>query len=182
MRLETERLVLRNWEVRDLEPLAAILADPEVRRFYPKALTLEETGAQLDFALARQAEIGFHFGAAELKDTGRFVGLVGLGRIPEPLRSTLSGRPEVEIGWQFDRAVWGQGLAPEAARAWLAYGFEQLALPEIVAFTYKGNLPSQRVMEKLGMTRDPADDFEHPNLPPEHRLRPHVLYRLAREA
>lgn len=178
MRLETERLILRPWEERDRAPLAAILGDPEVRRFYPSVLTPEQANAQLDFALDRQATAGFHFGAAELKSTGRFVGLLGLAYVPDETRAVLNGNPSVEIGWQFDRSVWGQGLAPEGARAWLDYGFAALDLPEIVAFTFRDNLPSQRVMAKIGMSHNPADDFEHPRLEPGHKLRPHVLYRV----
>ncbi len=180
MRLETERLVLRSWEERDRLPLATVLGDAEGRRFYPKALTTEEASAQFDSILKRQTEHGFCFGAAELKADVSFVGMVGLGMIGEPLRTALRGNPPVEIGWQLHRSVWGQGLAPEAAKAWLAWGFANLRLDEIVAFTFEGNLPSQRVMEKLGMTRDPADDFLHPGLPEGHPLRPHVLYRIAR--
>lgn len=180
MRIETERLVLRPWQESDRAPLASVLGDPEVRRFYPSVLTVEQAGAQLDFSLARQAEVGFHFGAAELKGTGQFVGLIGLGYIPDETRAAIRGNPAIEIGWQFDRAVWGQGLAPEGAHALLAYGLGPLGLDEIVAFTFRGNLPSQRVMEKAGMTRDPAADFEHPRLEPGHPLRPHVVYRMAR--
>lgn len=180
MRLETDRLILRHWEERDFEPLAAILGDAEVRRFYPKALSREEARAQFDFALARQTEVGFHFGVAESKADGRMLGLVGLGIIGEPLRSALAGRPEVEIGWQFDRSVWGQGYAPEAAGAWLDWGFANLPVEEIVAFTFLGNEPSQRVMQKLGMVRRAEDDFEHPALAAGHLLRPHVLYRKPR--
>ncbi len=177
MRIETDRLILRHWQASDREPLAAILGDPEVRRFYPTVLTREQAGAQLDFALTRQAEVGFHFGAAELKSTGQFVGLIGLGYIPDETRAAIRGNPLVEIGWQFDRAFWGQGLAPEGARAYLDYGFEALRLDEIVAFTFRGNLPSQRVMSKAGMVRDLIADFEHPKLAPGHPLRPHVVYR-----
>lgn len=182
MRLETERLLLRPWEERDREPLARVLGDPEVRRFYPSVLTPDQAGAQLDFAVERTRAVGFHFGAAELKATGRFVGLVGLGHIPAETREAIPGQPDVEIGWQFDKVFWGQGLAPEAAACWLAHGFETLGLEEIVAFTFRGNLPSQRVMEKIGMLRDPAGDFEHPRLPPGHWLRPHVLYRARRQS
>lgn len=180
MRLETERLILRSWEDRDRAPLAAVLGDPEVRRFYPSTLTPEQAGAQLDFAMERQAIVGFHFGAAELRSTGQFIGLIGLGYIPDETRDAIPGRPAVEIGWQFDKAVWGQGLAPEGARAWLNHGFDTMGLPEIVAFTFRGNLPSQRVMTKIGMTRDPQGDFEHPRIAPGHPLRPHVLFRLSR--
>lgn len=182
MRIETPRLILRPWEDRDRAPLALILADPEVRRFYPTTLTPEQTSAQIDFSIEKAAAVGFHFGPAELKTTGQFVGLIGLGYIPDETRAAIRGQPAVEIGWQFDKAVWGQGLAPEGALAWLDYGFQTLGLPEIVAFTYAGNLPSQRVMEKIGMTRDPDANFEHPKLAPGHPLRSHVVYRIANPA
>jgi len=179
VRLETERLVLRSWESRDHAALAAVLGDPEVRRFYPSTATPEQTKAQLEFSIAKQSATGFHFGAAELQSTGQFVGLVGLGYIPDETRAAIRGEPAVEIGWQLDKAFWGRGFAPEGARAWLDYGFATLRLPEIVAFTFAGNLPSQRVMEKIGMGRDAAADFEHPRLAPGHPLRPHVVYRIA---
>ncbi|ODT26826.1 MAG: hypothetical protein ABS35_10135 [Kaistia sp. SCN 65-12] len=179
MRLETERLILRSWESRDHAPLATVLGDPEVRRFYPTVATPEQTKAQLDFSIERQAAAGFHFGAAELKSTGQFVGLIGLGYISDETRAAIRGQPPVEIGWQFGKAFWGSGLAPEGARAWLDYGFAVLNLPEIVAFTFAGNLPSQRVMEKIGMVRDADADFEHPRLAPGHPLRSHVVYRIA---
>lgn len=166
MRFETERLILRSWEDRDRAPLAAILADPEVRRFYPTTLTPAQTSAQIDFSMEKAKTVGFHFGAAELRSTGQFVGMIGIGVIPDDVRAAIRGQPQVEIGWQFDKAFWGQGLAPEGARQWLDYGFRTLGLPEIVAFTYRGNLPSQRVMVKTGMTRDVEADFAHPKLPP----------------
>jgi RimJ/RimL family protein N-acetyltransferase len=182
VRLETERLILRSWESRDHAPLAAILGDPEVRRFYPTTATPEQTRAQLEFSIEKQAAVGFHFGAAELKSTGQFVGLVGIGYIPDETRAAIRGQPAVEIGWQFDKAFWGQGLAPEGAKAWLDYGFAELKLPEIVAFTFTGNVPSQRVMAKIGMVRDTEADFEHPRLSPGHPLRAHVVYRIANPA
>jgi RimJ/RimL family protein N-acetyltransferase len=181
VRLETPRLILRPWEDRDRAPLANILGDPEVRRFYPAVLTPEQTGAQIDASIALAAEHGFHFQAAELSDTGELAGVIGLGMIPADTRAVLNDHPAVEIGWQFDKRFWGQGLAPEGARAWLDAGFGTLGLDEIVAFTYRGNLPSQRVMQKLDMTRDEADDFDHPKLAADHKLRPHVLYRIGRE-
>lgn len=182
MRIETERLILRSWESSDHALLAPVLADPEVRRFYPSTATPEQTKAQLDFSIEKQAAVGFHFGAAELRSTGQFVGLIGLGYIPDETRAAIRGQPAVEIGWQFDKAFWGQGLAPEGARAWLDYGFATLGLPEIVAFTYEGNLPSQRVMTKIGMARDLDSDFQHPKLAPGHPLRSHVVYRIANPA
>ena len=180
MRLETERLILRSWEDRDRAPLAAILGDAEVRRFYPRTLTPEQTSAAIDSCIAATAEHGFGFGAAELRQTGQLVGLIGLSVIPETTRAAIRGNPRVEIGWQFDKALWGRGLAPEAARALLAHGFEVLELDEIVAFTFAGNLPSQRVMEKIGMVRDAEADFLHPGLAEGHPLRSHVVYRIGR--
>ena len=77
---------------------------------------------------------------------------------------------------------WNKGLATEGARRAAQYAFESLGSTEIVSFTVPANLPSRRVMEKLGMTHDPVDDFDHPKLPQGHPLRRHVLYRLARPA
>lgn len=181
MIIETERLILRPWEDRDRAPLAAILGDAHVRRFYPSPATPAQVNDQIDNAIARTREHGFHFQAAEHKADGRLIGLIGLGRIPDRTRAAIPGNPEVEIGWQFDKHYWGQGLAPEGARAWLARAWSDFQLPEVVAFTAAINLPSQRVMEKIDMSRDPEGNFEHPGVEPlDHPLRPHVLYRIAR--
>jgi RimJ/RimL family protein N-acetyltransferase len=88
--------------------------------------------------------------------------------------------PAAEIGWRLARGQWGKGYATEGARAALAFGFDKLGLDEIVSFTAVINLRSQRVMERIGMTHDPADDFDHPRVAPGDPLRPHVLYRLRR--
>lgn len=182
MNLETERLILRPWEDRDRAPLAAILGDPIVRRFYPSTATPEEVSAQIDYAIARTAENGFHLAAAEHKADGKLVGLIGLARLSDRMRDAIPSHPEVEIGWQFDKAYWGQGLAPEGARAWLAHAWTVLKLPEVVAFTATVNTPSQRVMEKIGMVHDPADDFAHPGIADGHPLKQHVVYRIKRPA
>jgi RimJ/RimL family protein N-acetyltransferase len=181
VRLETERLVLRPWEDRDRLPLARIMGDAHVRRFYPRVLTPEETEAELNHHLGRAAVNGFHFQAAEAKLDGALVGLLGLGVIPDATREAIPSHPEVEIGWVFAERFWGQGLAPEGAAAWLQHAWS-LGLPEVVAFTAAINRPSQRVMQKIGMVRDPADDFSHPRIAEGHPLRPHVLYRIASPA
>jgi len=118
---------------------------------------------------------GFGLYAAELQTDGRFIGYVGLQT------TTFEAHfvPCVEIGWRLASDVWGQGLATEGARAVVRYAFQELRLDEIVSFTVPANRRSTRVMQKIGMTRDAADDFEHPNLPIGHALRRHVLYRLA---
>lgn len=178
MILETERLILRPWRDADRAPLAAILGDAHVRRFYLRIATREDTDAAVDKALAQIAEYGFSFQAVERKSDDALLGLLGIAPIPEANRLVMRGHPEVEIGWQLDKACWGQGYAPEAARAWLAHAWS-IGLPEVVAYTAAQNLPSQRVMEKLGMTRDPDSDFDHPAVPEGHVLRPHILYRIA---
>lgn len=178
MRLATERLILRPWEERDRAPLAAIMGDAQVRRFFPGRLTREETDRQMDWAIERQESDGFCFQAAELKADGSLAGWIGIGVIPDATREAIPGHPRVEIGWVFAECCWGQGLAPEGARAWLDYAW-QIGLPEVVAFTAAINRPSRRVMEKIGMQRDPAADFAHPKVAEGHPLRPHVLYRIA---
>ena len=177
MRRETERLILRPWEDRDRPQLARILGDATVRRYYPAVATPEEVDGYITTSIERAAIDGFHFQAVEHKGDGGLVGLLGLGRLSDLMRQTIPGA-QVEIGWQFDTRYWGQGLAPEAALVWLDYAWTELKLPEVVAFTAAVNLPSQRVMEKIGMKRDPADDFEHPRIEAGHVLRPHVVYRV----
>lgn len=179
MRIETERLILRPWQAGDEHALWTLTSAPDVRRFYPMCLTREEAAATLSRALTAQRQRGFHFLAAQLRETGAFAGLLGLAYIPQATRDVIPGNPEVEIGWQLKSQFWGAGLAPEGAMACLKYGWKTLGLSEVVAFTAAINTPSRRVMEKIGMTHDPADNFEHPNVPENHALRAHVLYRIA---
>ncbi|MFL6155236.1 MAG: GNAT family N-acetyltransferase [Marmoricola sp.] len=174
--LRTERLDLRQWRESDREPFAALNADPVVMEHFPKLLTRAESDAMIDrheVALAA-GEPGVF--AAEVRATGEFIGFIGLA-VP---KFHAAFTPCVEVGWRLARSAWGQGYASEAGLAALRYGFTTLGLDEIVSFTSVGNLRSRAVMERIGMTRDPAEDFEHPNLEPGHRLRPHVLYRIAR--
>jgi ribosomal-protein-alanine N-acetyltransferase len=174
--LRTERLLIRAWRDDDLEAAAAMNADPRVMEFFPSVVTPEETAAQLAGTRARLAETGYGFLPIEVVGEAAFVGMVGL-LVP---RFEAHFTPAVEIGWRLAANHWGRGYATEAARAVLAYGFEQLALPEIVSFTTVANVRSRRVMEKLGMRRAEEDDFLHPALPDGHPLKPHVLYRLRR--
>ncbi|MCD7060090.1 GNAT family N-acetyltransferase [Pelagibacterium xiamenense] len=180
MRLETERLLLRPWRKTDLDAYSALMGDPTVRRFYPSTLTREDAARSLDRTISAHRENGFHFLAAELRETGEIAGLIGLGRIPDATKKAIPSHPEIEIGWLLHHRLWGQGLAPEGAKACLAYGWDTLEAPEIVAFTAKVNHPSQRVMEKIGMARAPEDDFIHPSVPDGHVLQPHTLYRIVR--
>ena len=174
--LRTERLVLREWRDEDLEPFAALNADSEVMRFMPKLLSRDECATRIQNIRDHFRDHGFGLWAVEVRDVTPFVGFVGLS-IP---RFEMPFTPCVEIGWRLAREAWGQGFAIEAARAAVAFGFHELGLQEIVSFTVPENVRSRRVMERLGMTHDPAGDFEHPLLAEGHPLRKHVLYRLPR--
>ena len=175
--IRTERLLLRRWREADREPFAKINRDPAVMEFFPALLTLEESNQIIDRIEQRMGESGFGLWALEETGSKQFIGFIGLS-VPN---FEAPFRPCVEIGWRLAPEYWGRGLATEGARAVVAHAFGVLALREIVSFTTIENLRSRRVMEKLGMTRDPKDDFNHPLIPEGHRLRPHVLYRLKRD-
>lgn len=174
--LHTERLLLRQWREDDLEPFAALNADPETMRYFPALPTREENDTLVEHSRRQIEEEGWGLWAVEVRGGPAFIGFVGLARPSFEEHFT----PAVEVGWRLAREHWGRGYATEAAHAALAYGFEKLELEEIVSFTSQLNEPSRRVMERLGMSHEPADDFEHPRVPLGHPLRPHVLYRLPR--
>jgi ribosomal-protein-alanine N-acetyltransferase len=174
--LRTQRLLIRAWRDDDVDAAAAMNADPRVMEFFPSVVSPEDNAANIAGTRARLAETGYGFLPVEVVGGAAFIGMVGLV-VP---RFEAHFTPAVEIGWRLAAAHWGRGYATEAARALLAYGFEQLALPEIVSFTTTANVRSRRVMEKLGMQRAEEDDFLHPSLPDGHPQKPHVLYRLRR--
>ncbi len=174
--LSTERLLLRQWRDEDLEPFAALNADPVVMEHFPSTLTRGESDALVARIRTGFAEHGYGLWALEVRATGEFIGFTGLAlqTFPAPFN------PSVEVGWRLKQSAWGHGYASEAARVALGVGFHEFGLDEIVSMTAVTNVRSQRVMERIGMTRDPADDFLHPNVPDGHRVQPHVLYRIAR--
>ncbi|MNJ93364.1 anhydro-N-acetylmuramic acid kinase [compost metagenome] len=172
--LETDRLILRLWKPEDLDAFAALCADPEVMEYFPAPLNREETAALIDRLIANRAKDGFSFMACERKDTGEFVGFVGLSYFVQPTHFS----PCIEIGWRLARKHWGQGFAPEAARAVLKYAFDVLKAPEVIAMTAVENWKSRKVMEKVGMSYDAKDDFDHPKVADGHPLKRHVLYRI----
>ena len=174
--VETERLILRRWRGSDREPFARMNADARVMDFLPTVLSSEESDALMDRIQAHFQRHGFGVFAVESRADKRFIGFVGLN-IPS---FQAHFTPCVEIGWRLAFDYWERGLATEGAMAAARYGFEVLRLTEIVSFTVPANVRSRRVMEKLGMTHAPADDFDHPNLPAGHPLQRHVLYRLRR--
>jgi RimJ/RimL family protein N-acetyltransferase len=175
--LETARLSLRAWQDADLAEFARMNADPRVMEFMSRRLTRDESDALDARVRDHLAEHGFGWWAVSIKGGAPFIGCVGL-LIPN---FSAAFTPCVEIGWRLVAEHWGRGYATEVARAVLTYGFSTLELEEIVSFTTEANSRSRRVMEKLGLKRDPAEDFDHPELAADHPLRRHVLYRVSRD-
>jgi len=176
-KIGTERLILRKWREGDREPFARMNCDPVVMEHFPALLSRQESDALVDRAEAHLEQHGYGPWAAELRESQEFIGYVGLV-IPG---FEASFTPCVEIGWRLAKEHWGKGLATEGARALVHHGFEVQRLLELVSFTVPANLRSMRVMQKLGMTHDPHEDFDHPSMPAGHPLRRHVLYRLKRD-
>jgi RimJ/RimL family protein N-acetyltransferase len=172
--ITTERLLLRRWLDSDRLPFQKMNADPRVMEFFPSPLSPVESDALIARAHAHFDRHGFGPFAVELLENQAFIGFIGLS-IPN---FDAAFMPAVEIGWRLAFECWGQGLATEGAGAAICYAFEDLRLDGLISFTVPGNLRSRRVMEKLGMTHDPNDDFDHPSLPEGYPLRRHVLYRL----
>jgi RimJ/RimL family protein N-acetyltransferase len=149
-------------------------SDARVMEFLPARLSAAESDLLVDRIENHFREQGFGLYALELRQERAFIGFAGLS-IPA-FQNHFT--PCVEIGWRLSAEHWGRGLATEAASAVVRHAFESLALDALLSFTVPANIRSRRVMEKIGMTHDPADDFDHPHLPEGHPLRRHVLYRL----
>jgi ribosomal-protein-alanine N-acetyltransferase len=174
--IETERMVLRAWQMSDREEFARLNSDVRVMEFMPACLSNAESDLFLDRIEQHFLKHGFGLYAVDLRESGRFIGTVGL-MVPA-FKAHFT--PCVEVGWRLSADCWGRGLATEGAGAVVQHAFESLNLESLVSFTVQANVRSRRVMEKIGMSRDSADDFQHPSLPQGHPLRPHVLYRLSR--
>jgi len=172
--IQTERLLLRQWKEEDREPFYRMNSDPRVMEFMPECLTRAESDSLVERIDEHFKKHGFGLFAAELREGRAFIGFVGLA-VPS-FRAHFT--PCVEIGWRLAADYWGRGLATEGARAVVKYAFEALVLDALVSLTVPANARSRRVMEKIGMTHDASDDFDHPNLPEGHSLRRHVLYRM----
>ncbi len=175
--IRTPRLLLRPWRDSDLEPYALLNTDPLVREFLGPPLTREQSDFEAIRTRGYLEKYGFGFWAVEIPGEVPFIGFVGLMYC---FLENVPFLPAVEIAWRLASPHWGKGYATEAAHHALQDGFERVGLAEVVAFTFEGNKRSRAVMERLGMTCNPADDFNHPNLAPGHPLRQHVLYRLYR--
>lgn len=174
--IETQRLILRGMRDSDLSPFAAMNADRRVMEFFPAPLTSDESEAIARRIEDHFAAHGYSYWMVEAMGVAEFIGIAGL--LVPAFEAHFT--PSVEVAWRFAHAYWGNGFATEAARALLEFGFDRAGLDEIVSYTVPANARSRRVMARLGMTHDPAEDFDHPNLAEGDPLRRHVLYRLSR--
>lgn len=175
--ITTPRLVMRQWREEDLAPFAAMNADPKVMEFFPATLTREQSDGMAQRCRALIAERGWGIWALETRDDGKFIGFLGLHTPGYNLPFT----PCVEMGWRLCTDAWGKGLASEAARAAFDVGFNRLNLNEIVAFTALPNIRSQALMQRMGMTLSPDENFDHPAVEAGSWLQKHCLYRLGKK-
>ncbi len=173
-RLHTARLVMRRWRDEDRDPYAAMNADPEVMRYFPATMDRAASDASVDRIEGLFDTQGFGWWALEVAGTGEFIGFTGL----QPMPDGVPGAGGMEVGWRLARRAWHHGYATEAAAAAVGVGFEGVGLAEIWSMTAVLNLPSQAVMQRLGMT--PYAHFDHPKLAVGHPLRAHIVYRLPR--
>ncbi len=172
--IETERLILRQWREADRAACLAMMAEPEVAYWLGGMNSAEHENTQFERRRDMIAADGFGMWAAERKTDGRVIGSIGVRRMPLVWKHPFAG--EVELGWRLAREAWGAGYASEGAAAALAWGRANLDVPRIVAFTADSNARSQAVMRRIGMTRRPDLDFDHPDLAPDHPLRRHVVF------
>ena len=171
--IETPRLILRGWKESDIEPWVLMNLDARVMEFFPRPTPRERSIEQAAIMQKGIEENGYGWWVVELKATGEFAGITALDDVTYPVPFT----PTREVGWRFRAEMWGRGYATEAALAALDFARERLGWDSIVSFTAVTNVRSQRVMQRLGMTHDPAEDFDHPRIEDGHPLRRHVLYR-----
>ena len=169
--IETDRLILRLWKSEDLPLFTEMNKDSRVMRYFPAILTDEQTESFYNRIQSEFERNGWGLYAVELKSNGTFIGYVGLHEIGFDADFT----PGVEIGWRLATDFHNQGLATEAAKEVLKLA-RQNGLQRLYSFTTKQNVPSERVMQKIGMTK--VGEFEHPNLSTDSPLRTHVLYQI----
>ncbi|HEY2108896.1 MAG TPA: GNAT family protein [Candidatus Acidoferrales bacterium] len=177
LKLKTERLILREWNATDREPFARMNADPRVMEYLGETMSRAQSDEVADQIEAHFRAHGFGLCAAELVESGEFIGFIGLA-VPT---FEAAFTPCVEIGCRLAAEYWGAGFATEGAREIVRHAFEKLGLLELVSFTAIGNERSRRVMAKVGMTHDATENFDHPGLSAGDPLRRHVLYRVTRE-
>lgn len=170
--IETPRLLVRSWRDEDRAPFAAMCADPLVMEHLGPLLGRTEADAQIDRQIATEKAEGYCFWAVERRGDGAFLGFCGIK--PGAEGTPIASRPE--IGWRLAFPHWGWGYAREAAEACLAWAWAERPWVRVHAITTRGNIRSWGLMERLGMFRDEAADFDHPALPDGNPLKPHITY------
>lgn len=174
--METTRLKLREWKEEDLNPFFKLNSNSDVMEFFPSKLSKEESDASVDGIIKHFETYGFGLYAVEKKDSQEFIGFVGMQHVPFTAKFT----PAIEIGWRLHPDFWGNGYATEAAQKVLEFAWNDLGIQEVVALVVPENKKSRRVMEKLGMTHSPAEDFLHPHPKLKNtKLEKHTLYRIS---
>lgn len=174
--IKAPRLLLRHWRDDDIEPWVRMNDDRRVREFFSREYTRELSESMAQKQRSELDRLGYGWWVVDVVDGPAFAGIVCLQDVPFDAHFT----PAREVGWRFSPEHWGKGYATEGARAALDFAFKELGWDEVVAITAVPNLRSVRVMERLGMTRNPNDDFDHPRIEEGHPLRRHVLYRIRR--
>jgi len=175
--LETDRLALRRWRDSDLDPFAEMGTDVRVMEHFLSTVSKSESEQTIARIRQHFGEHGYGLWAVEVKSGAPFIGFVGLQHVA----FEADFRPAVEVGWRLAFEAWGHGYASEAAQEALRFAFEDIALAEVVSFTVEGNHRSRAVMQRIGLSHYPGEDFDHPKIPEGHPLRRHVLYRIGCE-
>jgi RimJ/RimL family protein N-acetyltransferase len=174
--IETKRLILRGWRDSDVDPFSAMCRDADVMRYLGPPNTREQSADLIAWQNDFLDRLGYCFWALERRDDGAFLGFCGL----KPGAPDTPIEHDIEIGWRLAKGYWRQGYAREAAQASLDWGWANTEAPLISAITVAANTASWGLMERLGMTRVAAGDFNHPQAAPA--LNPHILYRIVRPA
>ncbi|MGG3642059.1 GNAT family N-acetyltransferase [Bacillus gobiensis] len=146
--LETERLFLRQYKEEDMSSLHSIFSDSETMKYYPSLFSFEQTQNWIKRNQERYQEDGYGLWGICLKETNELIGDCGL------VKQKVDGRTEVEIGYHIDKKYWSKGFASEAAKGCKEYGFCQLGLNKLISIIDPRNIPSIRVAEKIGFTKE----------------------------
>ena len=173
--IETPRLLLGDWKENDLDIFATMNADSEVMRYFPEPYSEERTKQLYDDIQKEFAEFGYGLYATRERKSGRFIGFIGFHHA----NFEADFCPCIEIGWRLHKPFWNNGYATEGAKACLQHGFGKLGFDRIYSFTAIQNIPSQRVMQKIGMQE--YSSFHHPKVPENHPLKPHICYVINKE-
>jgi [ribosomal protein S5]-alanine N-acetyltransferase len=156
LKIETERLILRPFNLHDLDAFALICADPDVMRFIGngKAIEKEATKELLVWIVSQYEELGFGLLAVTLKENNQLLGFCGF------IKQVIDNETHIELGYRLDSAFWGEGIATEAAQAMKNYAFNQLNIPHLVSIIHVDNMASKQVARKVGLNHMKQTNFK----------------------